>query len=171
VRARGRGGAQAWWGEAPERSSCLSRGTDFLAFFHLQRRGTCRAGPSACHCQPASAGIGVYLRMPGKSGQIPTSGEHGTRWVRLGTRFGVADEKNRENSGPLLSGFGRSGASPYQAWAPIRHYFVRSCKSRRPASCNVSWRFAKWNRIRWLTGSAKKLEPGTAATPISFASQ
>ena len=26
---------------------------------------------------------------------------------------------------------------------------------------------AKWKRMRWLTGSRKKLDPGTAATPIS----
>jgi len=33
----------------------------------------------------------------------------------------------------------------------------------------VSGRLAKWKRIRCLTGSRKKLEPGTAATPTSRA--
>jgi hypothetical protein len=47
----------------------------------------------------------------------------------------------------------------------------RSRISRSPAAHKVLSRLAKWNRMRLVTGSAKKLEPGTAATPISRANQ
>ena len=36
---------------------------------------------------------------------------------------------------------------------------------RLSASSRVSCSLAKWTRIRWFTGSLKKLDPGTAATP------
>ena len=41
--------------------------------------------------------------------------------------------------------------------------------SRFRASLRVSSFLAKWRRIRWFTGSRKKLEPGTAPTPTSRA--
>jgi hypothetical protein len=46
---------------------------------------------------------------------------------------------------------------------------LRSFCNRDPAASNVSRFLAKQNRISWepLTGSEKKLDPGTAATPIS----
>jgi hypothetical protein len=40
----------------------------------------------------------------------------------------------------------------------------------RSLRAGFSSRLAKWNRIRWFTGSRKKLDPGTAATPTSRAS-
>ena len=69
--------------------------------------------------------------------------------------------------------------------APIKMKFDLSCclhqknqtafsfkrSSRSPASRRVASFLAKFNRMRCLTGSRKKLDPGTAATPISFASQ
>ncbi len=42
----------------------------------------------------------------------------------------------------------------------------RRPSSRSPAATRVSVRLAKWNRTRFRTGSRKKLDPGTAATPI-----
>lgn len=48
-------------------------------------------------------------------------------------------------------------------------YFSKACSfsSRRTASFSTSVPRAKCIRIRWFTGSRKKLEPGTAATPTS----
>ena len=47
-------------------------------------------------------------------------------------------------------------------------FFRRSC-SRSSAASRVSSRLAKCRRIRWCTGSRKKLDPGTAPTPTSRA--
>ena len=48
--------------------------------------------------------------------------------------------------------------------------FLRRSARRFSASVRVSSFLAKCRRIRWLTGSRKKLEPGTAPTPTSRAS-
>ena len=53
--------------------------------------------------------------------------------------------------------------SPYCSVASL--YLLRSASRRFSASFSVSSFLAKWKRIRWLTGSRKKLEPGTAPTP------
>ena len=47
----------------------------------------------------------------------------------------------------------------------MRYTSAGSFESRSSASFNVSSLRAKCRRMRWLTGSRKKLEPGTAATP------
>lgn len=52
--------------------------------------------------------------------------------------------------------------SPYAIFA-----FIDS--RRLSASLSVSSRLAKWRRMRLLTGSWKKLEPGTAPTPTFWA--
>ena len=47
--------------------------------------------------------------------------------------------------------------------------FARRFSSRFRAFRSVSSFLANWKRIRWFTGSRKKLEPGTAPTPTSRA--
>ena len=47
----------------------------------------------------------------------------------------------------------------------MRYTSAGSLESRSSASFSVSSLRAKCRRMRWLTGSRKKLEPGTAATP------
>jgi hypothetical protein len=90
---------------------------------------------------------------------------------RLGKRNCLLQRILRGKRSPLAKRFEHLGASPYQVCSPYHPQAVRNRNNLWPASCNVSSRLAKWNRIKWFTGSAKKLEPGTAATPISLASQ
>ena len=66
----------------------------------------------------------------------------------------------------------RSRGMAYQHFFQARWLRAFSCtlSRRSPAVASVSERLAKWKRIRLRTGSWKKLEPGTAATPTSRAS-
>src|SRR5208283_5059864 len=53
--------------------------------------------------------------------------------------------------------------------APRADHASRIRRSRFPASTRVSTFLAKWKRMYLCTGSLKKLDPGTAATPTSRA--
>ena len=67
----------------------------------------------------------------------------------------------------FLRGFPlESGLFQFFLWDGI---LLRRLSSRFRAFRSVSSFLAKWKRIRWFTGSRKKLEPGTAPTPTSRA--
>ena len=60
---------------------------------------------------------------------------------------------------------GRGMPRPYRSSGLYPRISSFTFSSRVSASFSVASFFAKWKRIRWFTGSRKKLDPGTAPTP------